>query len=271
MDDQAEGPAVEASLSHVLGITHRYAVALEAQVLERTALHVPDLGNPLPDEVRFGLLSRQTRFTVAVSRDAILWAEDLGRIFSRSIVETYLTMSWLIKNGQQADYESFVEYGLGQEKLLIEHLRARNRGRDGTADAAAVKERELWLSQFKYAYLTPVNVGRWSDKNVREMATEIDEKSLYDFVYVPFSSEVHGMWNAIAHANLRRCMEPLHRFHLIPDLQPRSLTIRVPLFVAEIMDRTYRAWEGSTALEPLARTAFDDLSDEMEKELPTVN
>lgn len=269
MDDQTQDTGFNAGdgLSAALAVADRYAGALEREIMERAALHTPDLGNPLPDEVRFGLLARQTRFTAAVTRDAMLWSEDLGRVFARSIIETYVTMAWLVKNAQQSDYEAFVEYGLGQEKLLIEHLRARNGGREGTDDAAALSERELWLSQFQYAYLTSVNVGQWSSKNVREMSAAVGEKELYDFAYVPFSSEVHGMWNAIAHANLRRCEEPLHRFHLVPDLQPSPLTIHAPLLVAEIMDRTYRAWESSTTLEPLRRTVFNDFRDEIERVL----
>lgn len=136
---------------------------------------------------------------------------------------------------------------------------AHGRGRSGSREPLGPDDRFIlafehasdWIEAQLPALLDRVRNGASFDEMLQESepARVACEKELYDFAYVPFSSEVHGMWNAIAHANLRRCEEPLHRFHLVPDLQPSPLTIHAPLLVAEIMDRTYRAWESSTTLE----------------------
>jgi len=82
----------------------------------------PDLYDPRHDEVLFGLFARVTRLYVVMVEDPFLWARDLSGIVLRPLADTAITFAYLAKAGTLEDFKRFVEYGEGQQKLLMLHL-----------------------------------------------------------------------------------------------------------------------------------------------------
>lgn len=170
-------------------------------------------------EVMAGMLARQISLMRHLSCSPACWNWDIAPLFLRPMVEVVLNMAWIAKdpNGRS---RSFIAYGLGQEKLQVEHMKATLSGMDAEDQeeySKAIEHREHWIAEQCYPYLVEVNVGSWAESQFK-MAQETGELSLYHHCYAPFSGCVHSMWHHVARYNLDVCKNPLHRHHRIANL-----------------------------------------------------
>lgn len=176
-----------------------------------------DIYSPLRDEVLLGLASRIYRLTVQIVSFPANWTEDVGQVYLRMVVESYIYYQWLKVKGTQRDFENFYEHGLGQQKLRMEHTRAY-------LEAQGVKpgDWELWndglqfLKRHKMPEFVPVNIGNPLNKDLRTLAKEADIKEFHALIFGPTSSVVHGMYDALDQFYLRECRNPFHCRHKIP-------------------------------------------------------
>jgi hypothetical protein len=263
----AEVSGTEDKLKELLQLTVQYREELIKEVQDRWIRIRINLSSPMKDEVLGGLIARQARLATAIAINPHLWSVDMARILLRCMVDTYITLVWLAQKGTERDFEEFVEYGLGQEKLLLEHLTARL---DELDPNSAILRKEIegmrsWINSQLMTDFLPVNVGSWTKKSVREMAEETDSLAIYNLSYTPFSSVVHGMWNAIAKINLKFCINPLHRLHRVPSLEEPPIYLEAVKHAAQIMEESFRAWELAKGVEPLESTAGDRLRRAIEK------
>ena len=254
-------------LKELLEMTHRYREELIGEVRDRWTRIRIDLSNPLKDEVLGGLIARQARLATAIAINPTLWSVDIARILLRCMVDTHITLVWLATKGTEKDFEQFVEYGLGQEKLLLEHMNARL---DELDPNSAILRKEIegmrsWINSQLITDFLPVNVGSWTKKSVREMAEDTGSLAIYNLSYTPFSSVVHGMWNAIAKINLKFCINPLHRLHRVPSLEEPPIYLEAARHAAQVMDESFHAWELAKSVEPLQSTAGSRLREAVEK------
>lgn len=216
-----------------------------------------DLSQPNKSEILGGLIARQGRLTSSIATDYNLWSMDLGRIVLRCMVDTHITLAWLTKNGGEREYKQFVTYGLGQEKLFIEHLSSymdeSNEIMGYTRDH--VEYYRDWVNSQIMTDVLPVNVGSWIKKTTREMAQESDCMQIYNLSYTPMSSVIHGMWNTIAKVNLNFCINPLHRFHRLPSLEEPPIYFNLIQHAAEVMDKSFKIWEEAMGIDHLENNA----------------
>lgn len=136
--------------------------------------HEPDLADPVRSEVLGGLLARQTRLDADVALSPGIWNVDSGRILLRSMVDTRILLEWLVCCGEPEDFKSFVEYGVGQEKLYLEHAQAAIRDVQDPADwiSEELADRRTWLEAQRVPDFLPLNLGSWSERSIREMAKD---------------------------------------------------------------------------------------------------
>jgi hypothetical protein len=163
-----------------------------------------------------GLLSRQATMSIELAKNPGIWNGHIAPLVLRSMVDTHITLAWILTKDYKKRAKQFIDYGLGQEKKLIEHLKTEDDADLEVQDL--ISKKEQWLESQKYAFLTDVDVGQWSGKNTRQMAKETDLESLYKFAYEPFSAASHSMWQHISTYNLVRCQNPLHKDHLVPKI-----------------------------------------------------
>lgn len=194
-----------------------------------------------------GLLMHQVEIATVLATNPSLWNKTIGDTLIRSMSEVHITLSWFLKEGEREDFEDFIEHGLGQDKLLLEH--AENYSND--EDSEGVNQRLTGLreriNEQKLTYFVSVNVSTW--KGVRDMAKEADVKELYDLTFSPCSDTAHGMWNALEKQSLTRCANPLHKFHRIPDFKRNSANPYVVIRATQIMESSLKAWMNSKELE----------------------
>lgn len=120
---------------------------------------------------------------------------------------------------------------------------------------------EDWINSQRATFLTDVNLGSWSGISTRQMAADAGCLDFYNFVYAPFSSCSHSMWNHIARYNLKQCQNPLHRFHNVPDYSEVGADLNYVYLAGKYLQKTFAAFDESMGIEIGIRSAFNLLCD----------
>ena len=161
----------------------------------------------------------------------------------RALIDNHITIAWIFK-----DYEDrirkYILYGLGQEKLYLEHLKnVENKNDDNNDVSKIIDANEDWINGQRYSFLTEINVGSWSGLSTREMAEQADCSDLYKFAYTPFSASTHSMWNHVGKYNVTYSDNPLHKYCLVPtdyEIEPR---VDILLNSAKYIQKSFSAFD----------------------------
>lgn len=202
-----QGEVIQDVLVHNARVARQYVELLRSR-------YRPDLYDPTRDEVLFGLFSRISRLFSLMMEDPNLWARDIAGIILRCLADTAITFGYLVTKGTDEEFKRFVEYGEGQQKLLMLHLQD-NYPDEQSLDGLTAQDISDRAGRFA-PELVDIELGHWLKKDIRRLATEAGMERLYRLVYTPASGDVHGTWLALKGSNLVHCAEPLHRFHRLP-------------------------------------------------------
>ncbi|MAX50651.1 MAG: hypothetical protein CMH22_01565 [Methylophaga sp.] len=190
---------------------------------ERWAKVKPDLYDKHKHEAVGGLLARQATMAIEMARSPMMWNGNVAPLLLRTMTDGYITLSWILDDIDDRS-KKYIDYGLGQEKLFIEHLEESVRedtdGDDVDRVKAMIEFRKSWLESQIAEWATIVNIGSWSGMSTREMAKSIGRESIYKFAYAPFSGPAHNMWQHVGLYHMEPCTNPLHKGHLVPFVRP---------------------------------------------------
>jgi hypothetical protein len=210
------------------------------------------ISNATKESVLDGLFMRQINYAANLATSPNLWNYTLGNIIIRCMVDTQITLGWFESEGSKEDYETFVEHGLGQEKLAIEHAESYAEAAD-EEDAQfildGVDKKKERLEEQKYTFLISVDVGAWN-KSTRDMAIESGQKEIYDLSYSPKSDIAHGMWNSLESENLMRCGNPLHKYHRIPNFHSPAIVPFCLVDAGNMLNRSIESWINTRNADP---------------------
>lgn len=167
-------------------------------------------------EVVGALLARQVTIASHFARSPECWNSHIAPFFLRAMIDVFINLSWILKDPDDRS-KRFVLFGLGQQKLNLEHRKNQlsEDGIDPQPDATVTALGE-WINSQRYEFLVEVDVGSWSGLDTRSMAIEANCIDLYNYAYTPFSAGVHSMWHHICRFNLTSCQNPLHKYHRVP-------------------------------------------------------
>lgn len=174
-----------------------------------------DLSTSEEVEVIGALLARQCELTVKLAKNLDLWEWGVGPLLLRTMADAYITLAWILCE-PLVRARKFIDYGLGQQKLQVEHYRDVMKGdidesdRDDIANMIAVHE--AWIDSQHFSFLQDVNIGSWSGASTRAMAEDAKCLDLYRFAYTPYSFCAHNSWNHIERMNSLQSTDPLHKF-----------------------------------------------------------
>jgi hypothetical protein len=221
-------------------ILEEYRKAVREELDARWKLVHVDLSYTEMYEVMFGLLARQSSLTCSLMLTPSLWNDDVAPLILRTIVETYIWLAWISKDALDRS-RKYIEYGLGQQKLYLEHLKAsvNDQEREGKDFKTFLQIEEAWLNSQKYEFLVPVNLGNIEGKGVRQIAIEADCKGSYDLEYSWLSGAVHSQWHHVGKFNLAICTNPLHKYHRIPTMSDCEPDLYFPMEAVEYMENSF--------------------------------
>jgi hypothetical protein len=188
-----------------------------------------------------GLIARQATLSSFLARSPISWNPHVAPLSLRAMVEVHITLAWILLDPKRRA-EEFVAYGVGQEKLALAHLRQLVEDEPGRASELSeiISAKEAWLGLHKFEFLTEINLGSWSGKNLRARASEADCAQLYSLDYGGYSGSAHSMWQHLSIWNLEHCLNPLHKMHRVPSIEPTYLEVRFLMDSARYLSRTLK-------------------------------
>jgi Family of unknown function (DUF5677) len=257
----------ETDLSNDLNfIFSTYTQMAQTELSERWKEWTLDLSRREMHEVIGGLLARQVTLASHLIAAPAIWNDHIAPLILRSMVDNHINLAWIFCDPLDRS-RKFILHGLGQEKLQIEHLKAKleteNPNNDQDPLAQIVKQREEWLNAQRYTFLTVVNIGSWSGTDTRKMAEEAGCLDLYNYAYTSFSAVTHNMWNHISKFNLVSCHNPLHRHHRIPIATFDLSNLDFPCMAAEYVETTFSLFDEKTSVKVAAPSALSWLVQEL--------
>ena len=216
-------------------------------------------------EVIGGILSRQVSLTSQLALNIGMWNYEVAPLMLRPMVEGLITLAWILEDPQDKP-RKFMLYGLGQDKLLLEHEKEqlRQRGVDPDQDQTIVKW-ESWLNAERLTELTEVNVGEWAGMNLRQMAEQAHCLDLHKIDYARWSGATHGMWQHLVKFNLRHCKNPLHGFHRVPLNQQPSPDPGYLQWASEYVDLSFNIFDEKVGIHIDGPSATEMLEHGLEK------
>ncbi len=192
-----------------------------------------DLYDTNKNDVIFGLISRLIRLYCLLLEDPNLWSRDISGIILRCLVDCAITYSYLVQFGTEEEFTKFIEYGEGQEKLLMLHLQDNYSG-ETTMEGLEVEDIAQEHGGFGIEMLD-IELGNWTDKTARQLAERTGLQRFYRLVYTPTSSDLHGTWLSLKNTSFRICNEPLHKFHRLPSYREPPAYINTLQLAQEIV------------------------------------
>lgn len=187
------------------------------------------LYDPERQEVHTGLVSRAAREVITVLGAPDLWCLEHGAHVGRMLVEIRIQLAWMAAQDMRI-YRAYQDYGAGKAKLYARILEDLPQGWYGSNEA--IKESiEEGVAEFdRLSHNGSVFDLRTVDtrstfasgKSLRDMAAEVGLSDLYRNSFQLQSGIVHGEWWSIEAHGLERCLNVMHRLHLIPSLSLSS-------------------------------------------------
>lgn len=248
----------------------RFAEELQLELDARWEAWQIDLSRKELHEVVGALLARQVTLAVEFAQSPACWNYHVGPLFLRAMADVYITLAWIFNEPKESleRAQKFIYFGLGQEKLQLEHRRAEieREGREPSAEEKlGIDAMEAWIDGQRYSFLTEVNVGSWSGLTIRKMAEEAGCIDFYNYVYQPWSGVAHSQWHHIGRYNVEPCTNPLHLNHLAPSV-PRLYSDLHMLFLAgKYAEKALRLLDAKAGLKVEVTSAFANLNDALDQ------
>jgi hypothetical protein len=98
----------------------------------------------------------------------------------------------------------------------------------GKPDYVDIQELYQLANEDMWLEYQDINLGNWANKSLREIAIEAGLKEVYDQHYPVLSTSSHAQWSPIRESNFTQCVNPLHRYHRIPDMPRFSQENLIP-------------------------------------------
>lgn len=207
-----------------------------------------------------GLLSRQVTLSIQMARSPSIWNGHSASLFLRAMTDLYIALAWIMLDLEERS-KQYILHGLGEEKLLVEHYKKEIEDNPDYPNSDILKqlveEKTNWIEAQRRTFFVEVNLGNWAHLDYRRMAQESDNESLYKFAYKPFSHAAHNMWPHVSRYNLKVCENPLHRYHLVPDLDEVSLDLDFLYRSCKYVHRAYEVFVEKFELEISAPMPLD--------------
>lgn len=215
-------------------------------------------------EVIGALVARQMSLTRNLVESPNIWNGHVAPIILRAMADVYISIAWIFKDPIDRS-QKYIQYGLGQAKLELEHRKAQIEDRKPSEqEKSMIEHKEHWINSQKYDFLTKVNLGSWSGKSTRAMADEAGCLDFYNYVYSPFSACSHSTWQHVGRINIRYCENPLHKYHRIPADPESPIDTHYFYLAAKYLEKTFNEFDRNVDLEISADSAFDFFNSEMQ-------
>ncbi|MGH8509118.1 MAG: DUF5677 domain-containing protein [Gammaproteobacteria bacterium] len=252
-------------LNKLYAIIDGFTERAEKELVHRLEKWPPDLGRKGVHEVIGALLARQVTLASQIAVSPNIWNGHTAPLMLRAMADVFITLAWLLKKPDER-CQKFIDYGLGQQKLELEHRRVQMRSHEiRPGESEYCDTIEAWIDSQRATFLTEVNLGSWSGLSTRAMADEAGCLDFYNYVYTPFSACAHSMWHHVARYNLKTCENPLHRYHWVPAGHNAPLDPDYLRLAAKYLRKTFAAFDEALGITAEIESAYKYLCDAVDE------
>jgi len=216
--DEAEPQAQPGELQP--GDFQQRAMDLMSSYVEAVETSPSRLYDPERQEVHTGLVARAGREVITALGNPDLWCSEHGSHVGRTLVENRILLAWMAQQDQATIYHKYQDYGAGKAKLytrLLANL-PDHWFIDGVEDAVATLQRASHNNDILDSRAVDLSATFAEGKSLRVMADECNLGALYRHAYQMESGVAHSEWWSVEIHCMERCLNVLHRGHLIPSL-----------------------------------------------------
>lgn len=170
-------------------------------------------------EVHAGTVTRAGRDVIAALGAPDLWCIEHGAHIGRMLVEVRIRLAWMALQDRSI-YRRCQDYGAGKAKLygrIVQELTG-----EGVQQHTAEAAEEFARLSHNHSVLDHRVVDTsdsFAGTSLRQMATDTGLLDLYRQAYMVSSGVTHTEWWSVEAHCMERCLNILHRGHLIPSLQ----------------------------------------------------
>lgn len=247
-------------LAELERLVEKFQAKAKLELTQRLERWPIDLSRNEVHEVIGALLARQVTLACQIAGAPSVWNGHSAPLFLRAMADVHIIAAWIFKDPVERS-KQFILYGLGQQKLQVEHRRA-HLGRDAAdEEKKAIEALEGWINQQRAVWLVEVNVGNLAGKKTRDMAMEADCLDFYNLVYSPFSACAHSMWHHVAVYNLRECDNPLHGGHSVAYIPELPSDLHYFYLGAKYLQKTLAEFDTFAGTQAPSPSAFEFLCD----------
>jgi len=170
-------------------------------------------------EVHSGLVARAGREVITALGAPDLWSMEHGAHVLRTLVEVRIYLQWMALQDPTI-YRTFQEYGAGKAKLYARIMGDISRDwlRPSIEDAIEELDRLSHNHDVLDHRVVDTRDSFADGKSLRSMAQESGLLDLYRHSYYMASGIAHSEWWSVETHCMERCLNILHRGHLIPSL-----------------------------------------------------
>jgi len=194
------------------------AMDLVSSYVEAVESSPSRLYDPEREEVHLGLVARAGREVITALGLEPLWCSEHGSHIGRLLAENRILLEWMAAQDQGQIYRQFQDYGAGKAKLysrLAVEL-PRDWLINGLDESISTIERASHNDDVLDHRAVDVSATFANGKSLRAMADECGLANLYRHAYQLASGVVHSEWWSVEIHCMERCLNILHRGHLIP-------------------------------------------------------
>lgn len=169
-------------------------------------------------EVHAGLVARAGRDVITALGCPDLWCLEHGSHIGRMLVEVRILVQWM-SSQDPSIYAHYQAFGAGKAKLysrILDELPEEAR----TPEFVEAIEEIARLSHNHdiLDYRVVDTSDSFAGKSIRQMASECGLLDMYRQNYYMASGATHSEWWSVETHAMERCLNVLHRGHLIPNL-----------------------------------------------------
>jgi len=170
-------------------------------------------------EVHSGLAARAGREVITALGAPDLWCMEHGAHIGRTLVEVRIYLQWMALQDPSI-YRAYQEYGAGKAKLYtrlageIPEDWMRPDVKDAVTELYRLSHNDDVLDH----RVVDTRDSFAGGKSLRAMAEECGLLDLYRHAYYLASGVTHSEWWSVETHCMERCLNVLHRGHLIPSL-----------------------------------------------------
>jgi hypothetical protein len=158
-----------------------------------------------------------------------------AKLLLRTVLEAHINLRFLTKKNDQTVWLQYRNHSSAQAKLaFLKYLEAKE-----VPEYVNIQELYEFANEDIWLEYQDINLGSWANKSLRDIATEAGLKDSYDQHYTLLSTVTHAQWAGIREANFSQCVNPLHRYHRIPNpprLSQENLIPEIAKLINQMLD-----------------------------------